>query len=101
MVQIPPLMWVPDVSDSMSRALGTACSYEVRSTVNPLMYRIVFSFGERQSGKQMLLLWNVVQQYAAKNDAAPQGKVESEDGRRLAVDIVVKRRLGPPRNEQP
>jgi hypothetical protein len=94
-------MWVPGVSDSMARALGTSCTYEVKSTVNPLIYTVVFTFGEKQPGKQMLLLWNVVQQYAAKNDAVPKGKVYSNDGTKLAVDVILKRRLGPPRNEAP
>lgn len=74
--------------------------YEARPTVNPLVYTIKFTFGEPISGKRMMLVWNLFQQYAAKNDTVPQGKVES-DGPKMTTQVVIKRRLGLPRNEHP
>lgn len=84
----------------MEGALGTSVSFEVNKTVNPLVYTVKFTFGEPVSGKRMMLVWNLYQQYAAKNDAVPQGKVESE-GTSLTTRVIIKRRLGLPRNEHP
>jgi hypothetical protein len=85
----------------MQRALGCSVIAQVKNTINPLVYNIVFEFGEAQPGPRMLLLWNVVQRYAWKNDAVPEGKLELDEGRRLAVRMGVKRRLGLPKNETP
>jgi hypothetical protein len=84
----------------MSRALGCSVAAEVRPTINPLVYTLRFRFGETQPGKRMLLLWNIVQMYAWKNDAVPQGRLELE-GSILTVRMGMKRRLGQPKDLAP
>lgn len=96
----PPLAWVPSVAASLSRALGCGVTAEVRPTINPLVYTLRFKFGESQPGRRMLLLWNLVQMYAWKNDAVPQGKIETE-GSVLTIRMGTKRRLGQPKNLTP
>lgn len=96
----PPLAWLPGFALSMGGALGTSVLFDARPTVNPLVYVIKFTFGEPISGKRMMLVWNLFQQYAAKNETIPQGKVES-DGPKMTAHVVIKRRLGLPRNEHP
>jgi hypothetical protein len=95
----PPLMWIPDLADSLGRALGCAATYQVHSTVNPLMYTIVFDFSEPQESKYLLQVWNLIQMYAAKNDSVTRNvKIEP---RSVHAEIGVKRRLGPPRTSKP
>lgn len=96
----PPLAWLPSFCSSMGGALGTSVSFDLQTTVNPLVYIVKFNFGEPISGKRMMLVWNLYQQYAAKNDTVPQGKVESE-GNSMTTKVAIKRRLGLPRNEHP
>lgn len=69
-------------------------------TVNPLVYKVRISFGDLLSGKQMLLVWNLFQQYAAKNEAIPQGRLEQE-GSQMTSPVIIRRRLGIPRDEHP
>ena len=96
----PPLMWVLDVVDSMSRALGCAASVLIKGTTNPLMYTIDFAFGERQTPRVLGQLWNLVQMYAARNDAVADA-VNVDDPNHLKVRVIIKRRLGPPRRDSP
>lgn len=96
----PPLAWIPGFVQSLSGALGTSVDVALAKTVNPLVYKVQFTFGEVISGKRMLLVWNLYQKYAAKNDAFPQGKIESE-GRSMSTHIAITRRFGLPRNEHP
>lgn len=84
----------------MQRALGCSVLAQVKSTVNPLVYQVKFIFGEHQPGKRMLMLWNLVQRYAWKNDAVPEGKLEAE-GHSMTVRMGMKRRLGLPKNQDP
>jgi hypothetical protein len=95
----PPLMWVPNVSDSLSRALGCLVSYDVRPTVNPLLYTIAFHFSTPQEPKYLVQIWNLVQMYAARNDSLTS-TVEMSP-LELRASIGVKRRLGPPRTSTP
>src|SRR5688572_18159150 len=94
----PPLVWLTGFSQSLGGALGSRVDYEVRPSVNPLVYIVKFTFNEPISGKRMLLAWNLFQQYAAKNDSIPEGRVEKE-GNSMTAKIIVKRRLGLPRND--
>jgi hypothetical protein len=93
-------MWLPLVSDSMSRALGCSVNLRVLPTVMPLMYTLSFEFSEVQSPTMMMKLWNIVQMYAARNDAVTT-TMKHENGRKLSISIGVKRRLGPPKNLEP
>jgi len=81
-------------------ALDTSVNITCTPTINPLVFTVRFQFGEQISGKRMLLVWNLYQQYAAKNGAMPQGKLERE-GNTLTTSIATTRRLGLPRNEHP
>ncbi|TXH11234.1 MAG: hypothetical protein E6R04_02875 [Spirochaetes bacterium] len=96
----PPLAWLPSFANSLSGAIDSPVQVECTQSVNPLVYIVKFRFGEKVTGKRMMLVWNLYQQYAAKNDSIPQGRVETE-GNTLTTTIIVKRRLGPPRNEHP
>lgn len=97
---IPPLAWLPSFAFSLGGALGTSINYTIEQTINPLIYAVKFTFGEPISGKRMMLVWNLYQQYAAKNEAFPQGKVEVE-GKSMTTTLGIKRRLGAPRDEHP
>lgn len=96
----PPLAWVPDLASSLERALGTGVHVKINPTVNPLLFKLQFDFSEAQPGERMGMIWNLIQQYAAKNETVPQGNVSIED-RSLTTQVAVKRRLGLPRNARP
>ena len=51
-----PLAWVPGFARSMTGALGGDVRYELRKTVNPLVYKITFYFPDALTGQQMLLV---------------------------------------------
>jgi hypothetical protein len=84
----------------MQRALDCGVSVRLTPSVNPLVYTMAISFSEPQSGRQMMALWNIVQKYAAVNDAVPEGKLGGE-GRALVVRLGIKRRLGVPKKLTP
>jgi len=96
----PPLAWVDGFIHSIQGALGQQVRHEVKSTVNPLVYRIRVDFPEKISGKNLMLVWNLFQMYAAKNDGVPQGKAADTE-RCLVADVIIKRRLGLPRKKHP
>lgn len=96
----PPLAWLPSYAKSMQTALGCSVDVQVRPARVPLLYRVVFTFGEPLSGWAMMQTWNLFQMYAATNDCVPQGRVERE-GRSLTVEVATKRRLGEPRDDHP
>ena len=97
---IPPLAWVPGFTHSLSGAIGTSVSHKIETTQNPLIFKITLQFGESISGKRFMLMWNLFQQYAHKNESIPQGKLEKE-GNKLTALVGVKRRLGLARDEHP
>jgi hypothetical protein len=84
----------------MSGALGCQVSMTAEPTVNPLVHRVKATFSEPLSGKNLMLVWNLFQQYAAKNDVIPQGKMEGW-GKELVMNVALKRRLGPPKDDHP
>lgn len=96
----PPLAWLPSLADSMERALGFRVRVDLHPTVNPLVYTVKFFFEDSVPSKLSLKLWNLVQQYAVKNDCVPEGKVMLTPFL-MVVRIVVKRRLGMDKNETP
>jgi hypothetical protein len=101
MVQnIPPLGWLPHYVQSIERAVGSSIRHEVKPTVNPLQFTIKLFFSGAISGKAIMLIWNLFQVWANTNDAIPQGKLE-KDQRTLLLSVVVKRRLGPPKDTNP
>lgn len=96
----PPLAWVDGFIQSVQGAIGSGVKYDTSTTVNPLVFKIRIRFQEKVSGKNMMLIWNLFQGYAAKNDSVPQGKV-AEGEFKLVAEIIIKRRLGPPRDRHP
>lgn len=96
----PPLAWIASFIHSVQGAVGRKVTYEISQTVNPLVYRIRIDFPEKVSGKSMMLVWNLFQMYAAKNDCVPQGKAADGDYR-LVTEVIMKQRLGRPKNKHP
>jgi hypothetical protein len=64
------------------------------------MYKVKLNFTESLNSKQMMLVWNLFQIYAAVNDSVPHGRLESE-GYHMTINVIIKRRLGLPRNSHP
>jgi hypothetical protein len=96
----PPLAWLDGFIHSIGGALGQRVIYNVESTVNPLLFRAHIKFSEKVSGKNLMLVWNLFQMYAAKNGSVPKGKA-SESEYSLTAEVVIKRRLGLPRKKHP
>lgn len=96
----PSLAWLDGLIYSLTGATGMSVSYTTKVTVNPLVLRVQLNFGEKVSGTNMMLAWNLFQMYAAKNDCVLQGKTTTAEGILLA-DAIMKRRLGPVRNTHP
>lgn len=97
---IPALAWVASYSKSLGAALGVTVASDIMPSVNPLLFKIRFHFGEEITGDKMLHVWNLFQKYAAANDAIPQGKLE-KDGTKMTVSVVVRRRMGLPKDKHP
>lgn len=100
MVLPPPLAWVPNFALSMSRAVGCKVEFKLNSSVNALMYKLSFFLSEPQSNKTMLLFWNALQQYAAKNHTVLSDKATLL-ATGLLTTVSIPRRLGQPMDEVP
>lgn len=74
--------------------------FDVRPTVNPLLYTIKLTWSERVSGLISNQVWNLLQMWLTTNECVPNGNVSSEDTS-LTVIVIVKRRMGNPKNESP
>jgi hypothetical protein len=74
-------------------------TYHLKPSVNPLVYTVVLKFSAPQDGKYTSQIWNLVQMYASRNDAVPEG-VESS-ATEMKISIGMKRRLGPPKKNEP
>lgn len=76
--------------------------HELKGSVNPLVYTIKLRWPQAVSGKISMNIWNLFEIWAAKNDVVPQGKVLQEhEGKELLISLATKRRLGPPKIEEP
>jgi hypothetical protein len=64
------------------------------------MYTVRVNFGEKPIPKNKSTIWNLIQMYAAKNDSIIQGK-SLFSGTYLVFTVGVKRRMGPPREDDP
>ena len=84
----------------MSRALGCLTFYRIHSGVNALLYTVKITFGEPPIPKNRILIWNLIQMYAYKNECVIQGKAAFLDDM-LVFTIGMKRRLGTERQEDP
>jgi hypothetical protein len=74
--------------------------FDVRTTVNPLVYIITVSWQETVPGTIALLVWNLLQIWLTTNDCAPNGGVGTS-GTSITAQVAVKRRMGDPKNESP
>lgn len=97
----PPLSWLPSYANSIGAALGCSVSYSIEETINPLIKKVVLEFGEVQTGKTKLHVWNLFQKYAHSNECLPHGKTDVGNPKRLAVSVIIKRRFGPPIDSPP
>ena len=98
----PPLSWVPSFSDSLSRALGCSVQQQLHATVNPLVYKLEIHFSEPQPPKRLGLIWNLLQMYAAANDAVAEYRWQApQEPGRLVVRLAMKERLGLPKDVRP
>lgn len=72
----------------------------VHETVNPLVFTVYLKTQAKLPGKLKLGVWNLLQQWATRNDCPLQGRdVMKSDG--WDFNVIVKRRYGPPRSESP
>lgn len=90
---VKPLQWLDAFCDSIGGAMGTGVTHREKDTLDPLLKTVTFEFGEELTGKSFVLIWNLLQSWAAKNNCRPQGKVEKE-GRRMTVKMAIKGRFG-------
>ena len=74
--------------------------FDVRPTVNPLVYIVRVSWTERVPGNITLQVWNLLQKWLVKNDCSPNGNVDTQSTS-IAVQVAIKRRLGNPKDESP
>ncbi len=96
----PALRWIDGYVLSVSQATNTVVQAQISSTVNPLVFRVKIKFSEPLSGKNMMLVWNLFQMYATRNESVPKGR-KPDGALELQAEIIVKRRLGPAMNDNP
>jgi hypothetical protein len=96
----PPLVWFGTYVRSVGRALGQNPTFSAKPSVNPLIYTVKVAWEEPLSGKLVNSVWNLLQQWAVLNDCVPEGAV-SETPTSITVRMIVKRRLGAPKDVTP
>lgn len=100
MIPPPPLAWLPSFCQSTGRALGQEVSFELHPDVNPLIYKVHVQWREPVSSAIYMGIWNLFQIWANKNDAIPQGS-PMRAPYSMSAALVVRRRLGMPRDAHP
>lgn len=96
----PPLEWVQAFCVSTGAALGQPMVFDVKATVNPLVYTVTASWQESVAGSIALQVWNLFQMWLTTNDCVQNGSVQTSPTS-ITVQVVVKRRMGNPKNESP
>jgi len=74
--------------------------FDVKPTVNPLVYTVSIKWVEDLPGSLVLKVWNLMQRWLTKNDCVPNGQATISPTS-LTINVIVKRRLGNPKNESP
>jgi hypothetical protein len=74
--------------------------FDVQPTVNPLVYKATMVWRENVAGTIALQVWNLLQRWLVTNDCVPNGSVVTTPTS-LTVHIIVKRRLGDPKDVSP
>jgi hypothetical protein len=100
MVIPPPLAWIPSFVSSTSRAIDQQMVYDLKPTVNPLVYSLKLSWTTALSGKLINGVWNLFEKWATHNDVTTNGKVDT-DPRSMTIGVVIKRRFGNPKDSAP
>lgn len=96
----PPLAWLSSFAHSLGGALDCSVTMSSEPTINPLIHKVKADFGEPISGRRMMLVWNLFQKYAARNDCITEGGVEGW-GKQMTMKVGTKRRLGHPKDQHP
>lgn len=96
----PPLAWVSSFCASTGGALGQQMVYDVKPTVNPLVYKLKVEWPEDVKSSIGLQIWNLLQKWVVTNDCVSNGSVDLKPTS-LRVDIIVKRRNGNPKDVSP
>lgn len=107
----PGLAWLESFRHSTGAALDQGIITRVHPSVNPLVYRVRVDLQEPVKPETGLQIWNLFQQWAAKNGCTPSGRVEMREVPHPAsgesfsfgfsVDVHLKERLGFPKDEYP
>jgi len=96
----PPLTWVHSFCVSTGGALGQPIVFDVKTTVNPLVYKLLLNWEEAVPGPITLQIWNLLQRWIAMNDCVPNGTADTHSNS-LTIHVIVKRRFGNPKDESP
>ena len=105
----PGLAWLASYCGSTGIALDQTMVADVQNTVNPLVYTVSVSWQTPVSPENALKVWNLFQKWAARNKAAPSGRVKFEERPHLdaifvkgfSVEVHLRERLGLPRDDHP
>lgn len=93
----PPLAWLNSFAKSTGLALDQPMVADAQSGVNVLVYRVSVKWVEPIPKNQWMLVWNLFQKWAAKNDATPSSNVDVnevwEKIRGFTVDVHIRERL--------
>lgn len=100
MVLPPYFAWLPGCAASMGRALGCTVTFELKATVNPLVYTIRFTCDEEQTTDVHARLWNLLQIWATQNSAHATA-VTVRPGRILHAEVATKFRAPFPVQKNP
>lgn len=103
----PGLAWLTSFSLSTGAALDQPILVEVTKTVNVLVYKVTLKWEEPIDPLHGLMVWNLLQKWAARNDSVLKGPIkflkrrDRDLDRGISVEVQIKERLGHPKNSHP
>lgn len=74
--------------------------FDVKATVNPLVYKVSVVWQENVTGTISLQVWNLLQRWIVTNDCVQNGRADMH-ATSVSTHIIVKRRFGNPKDESP
>lgn len=74
--------------------------FDVKATVNPLVYIVSVRWREDVPGSITLQVWNLLQKWMVTNDCVQNGSVATSPTS-ITANVIVKRRFGNPKNDSP
>lgn len=96
----PRLGWLAELQASLNRALGGQIrSIEVQNTIDPLKKKVFFKLHEELSSGDYHPLCRLAHGFALANDCILERVHKTQDS--LQLDVLLKRRLGPPMRKNP